>query len=807
MFIYADAHVCPGCRSRLEPSTPTCAACGLDLTGPEPGRVFEALQRVDALVVGLYAPPTPTPTPAPTPTAVVEPAQVPLPPRRAVVSAASVPRILLGLGALCLLIASLVFLAVAWAVLGVDGRTAVLGGFALVAAGLTYWVAGRDLRAGAEAFATVSLGLLTLVLGGAREAGWFGSIADDNFLLVAGLVVATAGASTAVWAATTPVRTLVSAELISLVGLLTAAVAAPAVINAGDAVAFLTALSLFAVGAAAGHSLGLRFLAIGAASGAALSWLGLVGVGALRLDGFTFAHLWGDLVVWPLLVATGLAAVVAVPRRLPTTLRIAAAGVAVLLGTVIVTAVSFDESATRIALVELAVVGAYAVLVTRLPAVWKWICAAPSVLAGLGLAASVVSLTAVALEALVVNDTWSRGVLDRLDHVDIPLTWPLLLPAGAIGISVVLATILHCDEGRATRLLVPGVAATLVALALLPTLYGAPLGVAVAALLLATAALAVARSVLGRVDLALAAAVIAVLTLLGGLASDWVTAALLAALTAAAIAVELRAAKVDLRTSGALIGPLAGTGLIWTVGHLAGLDIVHRALPVLLVLGVAILVRSVVEREVAAGVGAMLAVGGSLLGDGLFDQTWLAIYLTIAGVFCTAAALLRPERRVLAWVGLGLLTLAQWVRLDQLGVGTVEAYTLPLAIVLLVVGTVALLRGEGSSMTALSPGLGLALVPSLLLVLVDPVGLRAVLLGLACVALVVVGLVRGWAAPLLAGAAVGALVVLRQGTLAEVIPQWALIGLVGVALTVVGVTWEQRLQEIRKVSAYVRGLR
>ncbi|UUZ59347.1 hypothetical protein [Nocardioides sp. B-3] len=48
---------------------------------------------------------------------------------------------------------------------------------------------------------------------------------------------------------------------------------------------------------------------------------------------------------------------------------------------------------------------------------------------------------------------------------------------------------------------------------------------------------------------------------------------------------------------------------------------------------------------------------------------------------------------------------------------------------------------------------------------------------------------------------------LRRASFARVIPQWMLIGLVGVALTIVGVTWEQRLREFRKVSAYVRGLR
>ena len=203
----------------------------------------------------------------------------------------------------------------------------------------------------------------------------------------------------------------------------------------------------------------------------------------------------------------------------------------------------------------------------------------------------------------------------------------------------------------------------------------------------------------------------------------------------------------------------------------------------LLVLGAAMVVRPVVEREVAASAAAVLAVAGSVMGVGTIDQTWLAIYLTIAGVIATASSLIHPSRRYLAWAGLALLTLAQWIRLQQIGVDTVEAYTLPLALVLLVVGTVALLRGNGSSLATLTPGLGLALVPTLLQVLVDPLGMRAVLLGLGCLVLVAIGLARGWAAPLLAGAAVGALIVLRQGTLAQVIPQWVLIGLVGVALT------------------------
>lgn len=806
MFIYADQAACPGCRSPLPFPGLSCSACGLALTGPEPQQVFRALKQVDALVAGLYAAANQPAAPAHVPHQPAVPASST---PRSTMSSASVPRILLGLGALCLLIAALVFLAVAWASLGVEGRTVVLGGFTFVAATLTVWVARQDLRAGAEAFAAVTLGLLALDLGGAWRAGWLGTLGDEQLLVVAGLVVAVAAAATGRWAAATPVGTLISAEAIAVLALLGAAVGVPDTIQRGDAVAALAALLLFGVGAALGHRLGLRVLALGAGAGAVVCWLLLVWVGVLRLDELRLAHLWGELAVWPLLVATALMAAVSVPRRLPRELRVLAASTAVALGTLVLTAAAFDESPTRLALVELAVVAAYGAVSTRLPGAWKWVCAAPSAIASLGLAASVLRLASVAVGELVLHEPWSLGVLDRLDAPDVPWTWPLLLPAGVVGIGVTVATYLRCADRQPRAVVVPSAAATVVALALMPALYGAPLVVAVTAVLVAAAALAVAGGVLGRIDLAAAAVVATVLTLVAALASDWVTAGVLAVITAAAVATDLLAPKrlADLKSAGALLAPVAGSGLIWTVGHLAGLEIEVRALPVLLVLGAVVLVRPALDRELGAAAAAVLVVGGSVVGSGAVELTWLAVYLTIAGVVTTASALLHADRRLLAWVGLACLTLAQWIRLEQLGVGTVEAYTLPLALVLLGVGTMALLRGNGSSLATLAPGLGLALVPSLLLVMVDPIGLRAALLGLACLVLVTVGLVRGWAAPLLAGAAVGALIVLRQGTLAEVIPQWVLIGLVGVALTAVGVTWEQRLQEFRKVSAYVRGLR
>ena len=56
------------------------------------------------------------------------------------------PRILLGLGVLCLLVAAVTFLAVAWSWLGVGGRTVVLLLLTATSGGLSVWLSRRDLR-------------------------------------------------------------------------------------------------------------------------------------------------------------------------------------------------------------------------------------------------------------------------------------------------------------------------------------------------------------------------------------------------------------------------------------------------------------------------------------------------------------------------------------------------------------------------------------------------------------------------------------------------------------------------------------
>ena len=94
--------------------------------------------------------------------------------------------------------------------------------------------------------------------------------------------------------------------------------------------------------------------------------------------------------------------------------------------------------------------------------------------------------------------------------------------------------------------------------------------------------------------------------------------------------------------------------------------------------------------------------------------------------------------------------------------------------------------------------------------LATPARFAPLLLGLACLALVVAGAQLRWTAPLVHAATVGALVVLRHAApyVADSgVPRWLLIGFAGVLLVAMGVTWEQRVREARAVVGYVKGLR
>ena len=357
-------------------------------------------------------------------------------------------------------------------------------------------------------------------------------------------------------------------------------------------------------------------------------------------------------------------------------------------------------------------------------------------------------------------------------------------------------------------------------------LYGPPVWVMVLQLLLVAVGFQVWWTQRGSlVPLGLAA---------GYLAGAVTVATYDAALTAGALAVTLSCAgHAHLVTRSTAVSQVTGAvaaatlaGLAWTIGDVVEADPSVVALVGLLALAAvgtsayrlpdswwrspAPLEARVGLEAGAAAAAVPLALLGVLLAPVDQQPSWAAGYLTLAGVAVAATALLREDRRVLGWPGGALLAAASWVRLWDVGVREPEAYTLPSAAALAVVGLWHLRTRPGSStLTALGPALSLALVPSLLWALAEPQGWRVLLLGLACLGLVVAGAQLRWTAPMLFGAAVGGLLVMRLAApyVGDALPRWVLIGTAGALLIALGVTWERRLQQARQVRAYVTGLR
>lgn len=1153
---YGDGAVCPACRSTLTQPPTVCAACGLDVRGHDAWQVLSSLRRADELLSAMLlrqgialpyagqagAVPAPPETPpiweAPEPVAptVAEPEPVaptvaepepepavappaspapthPAPadwPQRPVtpplqplgVKPSAVPKILLGLGALCLVVAAIVFLAVAWSVMGVGGRTGVVLVLTAIAGAATAWGAMASLRAAAEAFTAVTLGLLTAACFGAREAGWFGRVDDGPFLLLTALVLIVAGTGIALAARRTPEPELVLAELGVGVGLL---------VGFAGLVAFQDEISNAAIGAlgavgagavtAAMLRLRLRIAARIAGALAVLSWLVLASSALTAHSDYSLHAFWAEGEVWSPLVAAALAGVVAAVRPVPLPGRVTAACAGVMLAVLALTLPAFDEPRLTVTLVALAVVTATVPAAYLIRQPWTVVTAAPTVLAGGFLAATTAALAlftgAWTMAAAVVGGD-DRGLGDPVEHADLKLLDPVLLPVGTVATAAALLVLARCLGADLRRQLVaPTAGLALTGAALMLPLYDAPLAACIAGLVVvallqlalalrradpvalvfaalpavvalvascvsagslavvtgvyaaaavvlevrrhgtdaaqvaslwfgtiavcatadvaglgaewwallviplaggvalllpqlsrevaAGAAMAVtglvSSSAVGSPDGELALAGFAALTagfavaghalrhdrvhlgwagLLGlgfaavtSVSDDRANLALCALLTVVAVWYDVRERTVELAWVNRVVAPAAGAAVLWHLAGMAGVERIWQALPLMLVLGVVVLAWPRVEREAAAGLtaaafvlgalsvtgdvqaplatylclagvvetlsavirrqrvgagwaglvllalaslvalgagwpgvavlavatlaglwhdlapgdeqlrrggrflapltaGALLFCGGReldvapewtalvvllvlggwavwrvcleselacalaagfvvlvTLGEAGGDiRGWLALYLTVAGVVLTGSALLHAERRMLSWAGLACFAVAQWLRLAQLGVETVEAYTLPLAVVLLVIGVVALRRTSRGTVPLLGPGLSLALVPTLLHVLVvDPVSLRTLLLGLACLALVGLGVGLRWVAPLVAGAVAGGLVVLRQASQGSDLPQWLLIAIAGVILTVMGVTWEKRLNDARRAAAYLRALR
>jgi hypothetical protein len=207
-----------------------------------------------------------------------------------------------------------------------------------------------------------------------------------------------------------------------------------------------------------------------------------------------------------------------------------------------------------------------------------------------------------------------------------------------------------------------------------------------------------------------------------------------------------------------------------------------------------------------AGGATLTTVAGALVTAG--DLAWgqLAAQLAVSGAAAAVYAVV-SGRRPVAVAAVADLVVAVWVAVAGAEVTTVEAYTVPAALGLLVLALPAL-RAGAPSWSAEGPATAIALVPSGLLAVADPEPARLLAVVAVAAVLTVVGAVAHRQAPFVLGAAVlGSVVVARLAPYAPLVPRWVVLAAAGLLLLTVGATYERRRQQAREAVAWVAQMR
>lgn len=820
-----DPTICPDCRAPLDPRA-ECTGCGLRLTGPDASELWTLMNQADAVVLRMRAALQPggasglAARQAAAPGAPVlggEPARGRLP-------SASVPLVLLGLGALCLVVAIVVFATVSWGSLGLGAKTLLLLGFTTLLAAAAREVSRRGLSWAAESLWLVTAGALLVDLLAAWAADFPGprEVELDWWLGLSGLVLASFGAGVSAWLRRTTVGRAVTMRVVTVLGLAIGAFGLAG--GQPDRLALpFVALPVLAVAVVVLVRLDQRDVALGAGVVGGLAWLLLLLVAVEEAgDRDGWLAVLEDGAWWRFAVAAAYGVLVAAPGRVAQKVRVAGATGALVAVGVMLFVVPGDENVRWLSLC--------AVTVT-LAALSAWPAArrtpwAVGALAPLGLAVLAVSFIGLAQVASVVEWVveWRRvdGLDLRLaDHAGGPSPWLLVVGVGGVLAAVVaLARALpdrREDVRRAieaeVRSSAPGLAATALAIGLLSTGPLAPVGaggLTLAALVALAPALVRGRTTRagwgGVLDAS--AAGLAALTVATMSASTQTAVALL--LAAAAAAWLLRSASGVLGAglaSAVAVGLMAISVFSW--GDAVDATLGATAIAVAATVGILAVVAGLAPVPAGGRPGAEIAAllaGLMVLPLGTTAES--ALVLSVLGAAGVLVFLLDQSRLDASWVASGLLAGGVLTRLSA-DRPLPEAWSLPLAAVLVAVGVWRLERDPNASSTSsLAPGLSLALLPSLLIALDEPLSVRAVLVGLGALVVLAVGVARHWSAALVLGAVTTGILAVRELTpYAEGLPRWVLLGLAGSALLFVGVTWEARRRNLATAARYLRELR
>jgi len=727
--------------------------------------------------------------------------------------------VLLWLGAVLVALAALIFAVVAWVRLGDTGRAGLLAGVTLVA-GAGAVATRRRLPATAEALGGLALALWLVDWYAARRAGMGAAWSVPAWWALGTGIGAAVAAAAARWLRVQRLAAVVLAQVCAVLVVATIA-DAPWTIGVGLA---LVAAASSAGGAALAANSAWRLAAVG------------LGVGTTVLEFTAIAAVLQSPPIGDAASAAGPAAALATMALAPAAARALLMGrvgraaldglVAVAAGALLASGSIFlaAEWKTWSLLAAVAVLGAAAVgLGRRLPQTLQ---RGTTLAAGATLAVGMVGLLEPLLRALIAplasaTDPWAaRLTSDASDALD--RLWSTgggldgAYPAIVALLACVGAAALAAAPPHRSRVIV-GSAAAVGIVAVLPLAAGWPLW---AALLLTAAGALAAGAGAVLVDrgegspaaavLAGCAAVLLVLATSWALATEAGTLAFLGVLTPAAVVAAGVSQTPWLRCGyaavavGAVLGESAATVVSAGGGAAeAGLTVAVAAGAVL-VAG-ALWRQGTAEGPVAESVGLAGLVVGVLLAAG--EERWLAGALT-AAVPTLLVAALRPARRAYLWCGAAVAMAATWTWLDVANVALLEAYTLPAAAVALVAGAVAR-RGRTrlSSWLTFGPGLALALLPSLSLVIDQGGAARPLLLTGGALLVVLAGARSRLQAPLVLGAVT--LVGLGVDAVAPVaaqLPRWVTIGAAGLLLLWLGATAERRLAQLRELRRHIQQL-
>ena len=826
MSRYADPTRCPSCGSYAN-GADRCARCGVLLIGPTPALLLRILDDADRVLDGLreeargwqYAQ-VRTPVVAEWPPA---PAVQPRTRRR---GSWTVGSTLLALGALCLVVAAIVFVSVSWGSLGLLGRTAVLGAVTATVGGVAATVTTKRLRGSAEALWSVFLTMLVIDYLGARAYGLVGldTMPDDAAAVLLGVLLAVGATLAGVWADRTARMRLVAPEVGAGVGV-TFAVTGLAALLASNAFWAALLCVVAAFGAAVGlRSSGLRCAAWYAAGLAVLAQLAAIclAIGETLaytdIRGLVTGGAVQTLVAGAATYAIGVGVHTVVRRRggedaalvAGTTTAVAITPALALAYAPAMDSARGTQMVASVVLVVLAVAG----IAAKGP--WSRGLRFTTVVACLPPLTMAASWVGTAVGSLVdaMSPVWSADPWTRLRAVDAGLgpAWLAMVVLGGLALAIA-ATGWYADVPALARLRVRtlwaalwcGIVGAFVTVCLLsPPVLVVALAVVGTSVVTSAAARGALTQLVGIAGLVGAG----VLTVSSPVASVVVWSAGAACAAAIGATMQRRLAKVAAAGVSAVYVHLAVVGAADIAG--AGDRVLHLCLvtSVIAVGLVAQLARPtevrVATESVAAAFGFVAIVAGIALPLG-----WQSAMLTALGAACGLVALVRTDRRHLAFVGGVLTALAYVLRLVASEVSVVEAYTLPVGVILLAVGYLAMRRpSHARTSAALLPGLALALAPSLPAVLIDPTTLRGLLLGLAVLAVLGAGAALKWQSPFVVGTALVAVVVVRHvGPYADAVPRWSLLALAGTVMLVVGVTWESRVRDARSLASFVGSMR